>query len=85
METATDGDDWDDPRLGHSWLDPAGPFRPVRRLLLYGFVIVLVITIAGTALGSFSALSFGVVVAPSIGSLWLGLWFLDTILAFLKR
>ena len=84
METSHEGTEWDDPHTGHSWIDPRGPFQAVRRLLLYGFVLALVVAVGGGAIGSFVAIYVAASAASTIGFVWLGLWFVDNILAYLK-
>lgn len=85
METARDETEWNDPQPGHSWIDPAGPFQPVRRFLAYAFAIAVLMAFVGGVLGEFTLLSLAVIIGSPAGSLWLGLWFIDTILAYLKR
>lgn len=86
MDTQSEGEDWPDPHQStHSFVDPGGPFRPVRRFALYGIVLCLVlIVLAGAAQQIALAIVIGSAIS-TLGTVWLACWVLDTILAYLKR
>jgi hypothetical protein len=82
---ASESEEWPEPgTTQHSFLNPAGPFRPLRRIVTYLTVIAVVAMIGLPALG----VPAGVLAVFAVGPLltaWAALWFIDTILAYLKN
>lgn len=83
---ASESEEWPGPgETGqHSFWNPAGPFRPLRRIITYLTLIAIVGAVALVAIGATN----GVILLFGVGPLlsaWAALWFLDTILAYLKR
>ncbi len=72
----------------HSVLNPRGPFRPVRRWLGWGTLLLLALVIITGLLspsaGLLAAFVWGGWVLPGAFSLWVLFWFIDMILAYLK-
>lgn len=85
MAGPTEEREWPDPgQTNHSFWNPAGPFRKLRRIVTWGtvglFALAVLLFVAGAANLGLVAI-FGV---PTMLTAWGALWFIDTILAFLK-
>lgn len=88
-----DTDNWDGPTPSRgSFLDPAGPFRPLRRLVTYLTLLGILGVVLGGVLFASDPGGGGLIVAFYAGSAtgtlftaWGSLWILDTVLAFLKH
>lgn len=82
---ASESEDWPEPgKTQHSFWNPAGPFRPLRRIVTWLTVLAIIALVALPAMG----VPAGVIAAFAIGPLltaWGALWFIDTILAYLKK
>lgn len=86
MADTTDERDWPTPgeTAGGSFWNPPGPFRPLRRIGWYLAGVLLLVGVGGLAVDFLIAyLAFS-----ALGTVLTGeaiLWFIDTILAYLKR
>ena len=83
--TDTETEDWPEPGTSQSVLRPGGPFAPIRRGITYLAVLLLLGVVLSGATGEFRwafVAGYGIGV---LGMAWLALWFLDTILAYLKH
>lgn len=69
------------------WYRPDGPFRPLRRWLGFGLVLVVLAAIV-TGLTGFLTVEYILLVYfgfPALGFAWAALWFIDMVLAYLKN
>lgn len=86
MGTQTDDEAWSDPRQStHSFWDPGGPFRPVRRFSMYAAGLGLVLLVVA---GLFQQVGLALLLGSGVSTMatiWLACWVVDTILAYLKR
>lgn len=94
MDTSTEEREWPEPgESSSSFWNPSGPFRPLRRIVTWltgGCIIAIVLaTLVLSILGG-PAILLGldavlISTLPLLFFAWAVLWFIDTILAYLKR
>lgn len=92
MRTDAEDEEWPTPgNRGYSFFDPPGPFRPLRRgtLWLLAALVALIIVVAGAGLALEDQGIYGhsillMLAIPGVTALWLALWAVDTVLAYLK-
>lgn len=93
MDTSTEEREWPEPGgSSSSFWNPSGPFRPLRRIVtwLTGICIVAILlaTLALSLLGGPNLLlaldAVLISTLPFLFFAWGVLWFIDTILAYLK-
>jgi hypothetical protein len=84
--TSADDRDWPTPgeTAGGSFWNPAGPFRPLRRI---GWYLAGLLLVAGVLLLAINLL-WAYLAFSALGTVLTGevvLWFIDTVLAYLKQ
>lgn len=85
MSSQTEDREWSDPGVtSSSFWNPAGPFRPLRRIVMWsaGGLFVLAVLLFAAGAGNLALVAaFSI---PTTLTAWAVLWFIDTILAFVK-